>query len=85
MILNELQEFELGVEMLSQSMLTPVIIDKTKLERVLRTVRSDMSSRFPRTYPLWNRVADVYGAHNFVYGRRNEHLLVQMHLPLTPV
>jgi len=80
-ILKELEKFQLGVDV--NAMLTPILIDKVKLQQVLHTVRGYLVNRYPRTYLLWNRVADVYGAHNFVYGRRNQHLLVQMHLPLT--
>jgi len=83
-ILSELGEFQLGIEMLLQGMLTPILIDKVKLQHVLFAVRRHMLSRYPRTYLVGNRVADVYAAHNFVFGRQEEHLLIQMHLLVTP-
>jgi len=83
-ILNDLGKFQLGIEMLLQGMLTPILIDKVKLQGVLRAVRRHMLYRYPRTYLVGNRVADVYAAHNFVFGRQEEHLLIQMHLPVTP-
>jgi len=51
---------------------------------MLHAVRRHLSNRHPKTYLLWIRVADVYAAHNFVHGRQEHHLLVQMHLPVTP-
>jgi len=36
-ILNELEEFPLGVKMLMQDMLTPILIDKVKLQEMLRS------------------------------------------------
>jgi len=83
-ILNDLGEFQLGIETLLQGMLTPILIDKVKLQDVLRAVRQHMLYRYPRTYLVGNRVADVYAAHNFVFGRQEEHLLIQMHLPVIP-
>jgi len=69
--------------MLMQGVLTPILIDKFRL-RELQAVREHLSNRHPRTYLLWNRVADVYAGHSFVYGRQQEHLLIQTHLPVTP-
>ena len=83
-ILNQLAEFQLGIEMLEQGSITPVLIDKRELLQVLRSVREHLQNRYPRLYLLWNRVSDVYGAQNFIYGRKGQHLLIQTHLPVTP-
>jgi len=69
-ILNDLGEFQLGIEMLLQGMLTPILIDKVKLQDLLRAVKRHMLNRYPRTYLVGNRVADVYAAHNFFLADR---------------
>ena len=82
-VMNRLQEFRLGVEMLIQGTVTPVIIDKIKLQQALQFISIHLGRRFPRLYLVSHRVSDIYNAHNFIFGRHGDHLLVQMHIPVT--
>jgi len=82
-VMSRLQEFRLGVEMLIQGTVTPVIIDKTKLQQALQFISIHLGRRFPRLYLVSHRVSDIYSAHNFIFGRHRDHLLVQMHIPVT--
>jgi len=51
-ILHDLGEFQLGVEVLIQGMLTPVLVDKIKLRGVLQSVKEHLLYRHQRTYLL---------------------------------
>ena len=65
-VMNRLQEFRLGVEMLIQGTVTPVI-DKIKLQQALQFISIHLGRRFPRLYLVSHRVSDIYNAHNFMF------------------
>ena len=84
-ILNKLQEFRTGVELLTHGLLSPIVIDKSRLHRTLDVINEHLSHKFPRLYPIIHRTSDYYNLHDFVFGRHEDHLLVQLHIPLSPV
>ena len=81
--LTDLQDFKKGVELLLHGFLSPVLIDKTSLQNTLGLLRLHLRYKHPKARLIWKVPSQYYNAHDYTFGRHGDHLLIQVHFPLT--
>jgi len=82
---RDLQDFQVGVELLLHGFLTPAVVNKESLRQALQLIQRQLDVSFPGFQLLWKHPSDLYNAHDYLFGKHNSHLLIQVHLPVTTV
>jgi len=84
-ITRDLREFQTGVELLLHGFLTPVLVDKETLQQTIHLIQRELQSSFPGLQMVWTHPSDLYNAHDFLFGKHGQRLLIQVHLPVTSI
>jgi len=82
---RDLQDFQVGVELLLHGFLTPAVVNKESLRQALQLIQRQLDVSFPGFQLLWKHPSDLYNAHDYLFGKHHSHLLIQVHLPVTTV
>jgi len=82
---RDLQDFQVGVELLLHGFLTPAVVNKESLRQALHLIQRQLDVSYPGFQLLWTHPSDLYNAHDYLFGKHQTHLLIQVHLPVTTV
>jgi len=82
---RDLQDIQVGVELLLHGFLIPAVVNKESLRQALQLIQRQLDVLFPGFQLLWKHPSDLYNAHDYLFGKHQSHLLIQVHLPVTTV
>jgi len=85
MLLDNLERLQAGVEGLIQGFLSPALVPPNEIEHSLYLVGNMIRRYRADLRILRNGATFYYGQHHFVASRHEDHLVVNLHIPLTDV